>query len=105
MSSIRKGTAKRQWSDFSYKLSDGECLKEVRDRNVAALKAVLTEYPGKNIVIGSHGTALSTVINYYDSSYGFEDFEKIRRVMPLIAEFVFGDDGKCVSINMFDPKK
>ena len=99
------GFAKRQWSDFSYKLSDGECLKEVRDRNVAALKKVLSEYPGKNIVIGSHGTALSTVINYYDSSYGFEDFEKIRRVMPLIAEFVFGDDGKCVSINMFDPKK
>ena len=27
---------KRQWSDFSYKLSDGECLKEVQDRNISA---------------------------------------------------------------------
>ena len=52
--------SKNQWNDFSYKLSDGECLQEVQDRNIAALQAVLRKYAGKNIVIGSHGTALST---------------------------------------------
>ena len=100
-----RGFARKQWSDFSYKLSDGECLKEVQDRNIAALKAVLSEYPGKNIVVGSHGTAISTIINYFDSSFGFEDFDNIRRVMPMIVEFVFDEDGKCVSISRFDPKK
>ena len=55
--------SKKQWSDFTYKLSDGECLKEVQDRNIAALTEVLEKYPGKNIVIGSHGTALSTILN------------------------------------------
>ena len=57
--------SKRQWSDFDYKLSDGECLNEVQNRNIAALNTVLETYQGKNIVIGSHGTALSTIINYY----------------------------------------
>jgi len=33
-------------------------------------------YEGKNIVIGTHGTALSTIINYYDSTYGYDDFER-----------------------------
>lgn len=94
---------KRQWSDFSYKLSDGECLKEVQDRNISALKGVLEKYPGKNIVIGSHGTALSTVINYFDRSFGYDDFEKIKNVMPWIVEFIFDEDGKCIGINRYNP--
>jgi len=35
-------------------------------------------YEGKNIVIGTHGTALSTIINYYDSTYGYDDFERMK---------------------------
>ena len=27
------------------------------------------DYKGKNIVIGGHGTALSTIINYFDTSF------------------------------------
>ena len=26
--------SKKQWEDFSYKLSDGECLEEVQSRNI-----------------------------------------------------------------------
>ena len=81
--------SKAQWADFNYKLSDGESLNEVQSRNISALKNVLDKYKGRNIVIGSHGTALSTVINYYDNSFGYENFEKIRMVMPLIVEFTF----------------
>lgn len=94
--------SKRQWSDFNYKLSDGECLNEVQARNITALNIVLETYQGKNIVIGSHGTALSTIINYYASSFGYEDFEKIRFVMPWIVEFVFDTDKKCVEINKYN---
>lgn len=93
--------SRRQWDDFSYKLSDGECLKEVQERNISALNEVLSRYSGKNIVIGSHGTALSTVINYYDPSFGFADFDKIRFVMPWIVEFVFDDKGSCTEINKY----
>lgn len=91
--------SQNQWNDFSYKLSDGECLQEVQDRNIAALQAVLRKYTGKNIVIGSHGTALSTIINYYNNSFGYNDFEKIKSVMPWIVEFVFDEDTKCLEIN------
>ena len=74
--------SKKQWEDFEYKLSDGECLREVRERNINALKQVLDRFLDKTIVIGSHGTALSTIINYFDKSFGYEEFEKIKKKMP-----------------------
>ena len=55
----------------------------------------------KNIVVGSHGTALSTIINYYDKSFGYSDFEKIRYLMPWIVEFTFEDD-ECIDIKKYN---
>jgi len=84
-----KGFSQQQWSDFDYKLSDGESLREVQNRNISALKQVLTEYDGKTVVVGSHGTALSTILQYFNPSFGYEDFDKIRPLMPWIVQFTF----------------
>ncbi|SMC22214.1 2,3-bisphosphoglycerate-dependent phosphoglycerate mutase [Clostridium acidisoli DSM 12555] len=65
------GFSQRQWEDFNFKLSDGESLNEVQERNIKALKKVLKKFYGKKIVIGTHGTALSTIINYYESAFGY----------------------------------
>lgn len=92
-----RGFSMSQWADFNYKLSDGESLREVQDRNIQALHEVLNQYEGKNIVIGSHGTALSTIIHYYDNTYGFKDFDKIIGLMPWIVKFTF-DGTHCMSI-------
>lgn len=98
------GFCKRQWADFNYKYTDGETLAEVQKRNILALKQVLEQFDNKNIVIGSHGTALSTIINYYDPTYGFEDFDKIRQLMPWIVKLTFV--GKKLidmeSVNVFE---
>lgn len=92
---------KKQWDDFSYKLSDGESLAEVQERNIAALNKVLEEHNGKTIVVGSHGTALSTIVNYYDSSFGYAEFEKIRGLMPWVVEFRF-EGTECVEIKQYN---
>lgn len=93
--------SKKQWEDFSYKLSDGECLAEVQSRNISALKETLETYKGKNIVVGSHGTALSTIINYYDKTFGYSDFNEIRHLMPWVVEFTFEED-VCVGIQKYN---
>ena len=94
---------KRQWSDFSYKLSGGESLSEVQERNIRALKHVLKKYKGKTVVVGSHGTALSTIINYFDNTFGYEDFVKIQSLMPWIVKFIFSDETmqEMEKINLF----
>lgn len=91
----------RQWTDFSYTFSDGECLAKVQGRNIAALKEILTKYKNKRIVIGTHGTALSTIINYYDHTYGFEDFMSMINIMPWVVKMSF-DENTCVKIEKID---
>lgn len=87
--------------DFDYKLSDGESLREVQNRNLNALSEVLCLYEEKNIVIGTHGTALSTIINYYQNTYGYNDFEKIRMLMPWIVKMHFKNN-ECLNITKID---
>lgn len=82
-----------QWGDFSYTFSDGECLAEVQERNIAALNEVLKKHKAKNVVIGTHGTALSTIINYYDPEYGFEDFMAMVDILPWVVKMYFDDNG------------
>ena len=95
--------ARRQWQDFSYKLSGGESLEEVQERNIKALQTVLNSHKGENIVIGTHGTALSTILHRYDSSFGYEAFCNIKNIMPWIVRFVFDDQANCVRIH-YDKK-
>ncbi len=96
-----KGFCKKQWGDFNYKLTDGESLNEVQKRNIKALDEVLEKYNNKNIVIGSHGTALSTIVNYYDNNFSYENFDAIVGVMPWVVKFIF-EDKKCISIEEID---
>ncbi len=91
----------RQWNDFNYKLSDGECLSEVQKRNISALSFVLRQYKNENVVIGTHGTSLSTIINYYDSTFGYSDFMRIKSLMPWIVKMVF-DGEHCTIIEQYD---
>lgn len=94
--------SQEQWKDFSYKLPGGECLKDVQERNISALLDCIRKYKGKQIVIGGHGTALSTILNYYDRSFGYDDFEEIKEKMPWIVEFQYDDALNCCQIRRHD---
>lgn len=95
------GFARRQWGDFDYKLSDGESLGETQRRNLRALSQVLERFAGKTVVIGSHGTALSTIIHHFRPGFGFGEFDRIRPVMPWIVHFTF-DGNLCVNVEEYD---
>jgi L-ribulokinase len=75
---------KAQWEDFDYKLANGESLREVQQRNISALTSILEKHRGKSIVVGTHGTALSTIINYFRPDFGHDAFISIIDKMPYI---------------------
>ncbi|MBE5802015.1 MAG: histidine phosphatase family protein [Clostridiales bacterium] len=85
-----------QWEDFSYHIMDGECLASVQQRNVAALQRALCKYAGETIAIATHGTALSTILNYYDPNWGYDSFMRILDVMPYVVRLDFDESGKRV---------
>lgn len=89
---------KKRWNDFTYAEENGECLKSVQDRNTEALGDILTNYKGKTIVIGTHGTALSTILNKYNSMYDYDYFLRIVNWMPYVVEAKFSGD-KLIKIS------
>ena len=78
-----------QWNDFEYKLNNGETLNEVQCRNIRELHRILMENNEQNIIIGTHGTALSTIINYYDKNFDYSSFDKVKNIMPWIVYIEF----------------
>ncbi|MBP1040701.1 histidine phosphatase family protein [Vagococcus sp. BWB3-3] len=92
--------AYRQWQDFSFKLEHGESLAEVQSRSIRVMSTLLTDYSEKTLLIGTHGTALSTIINYYDQKFGFAEFNAIKAMMPWIVKMSF-DGNHCVNIESF----
>lgn len=81
--------AKSQWSDFDFKLPGGESLQETQARNIRALHVLLEKHPDESIVVGGHGTAISTIMNYFDPAFSYEDFVRIQKRMPFVLLFRF----------------
>lgn len=83
------GMFQKRWENHDYHEEGGESIGMVQGRNIEALKEILEENNGKNIVIGTHGTALSTIMNYYNPEFGCKDFLRIIDWMPYIVEMDF----------------
>ncbi len=82
--------AEKQWADFNYKEISGESLKEVQDRNIIEIKKILEQHKNESIVIGTHGTSLCSILNYYDKNkIDFEYFKSMSAKMPFCIELNF----------------
>ncbi len=83
------GMFQKRWADHNYHEDGGESIAMVQERNMEALNEILSDNADKNIVVGTHGTALSTILNFYDNNFGCEDFWRIIDWMPYIVELDF----------------
>lgn len=88
---------RKRWADFSFHEDGGESIGMVQERNIASLKEILVANEGKNIVIGTHGTALSSILNYYNPQFNCDDFLRIVDWMPYIVELDFEGE-ECVGV-------
>jgi 2,3-bisphosphoglycerate-dependent phosphoglycerate mutase len=79
----------KRWEDFNFCEEGGECMASVQKRNIEALNELLAEHKDENIVIGTHGTALSAIINYYDPGFNCDGFKRIWFWMPYIVRMDF----------------
>ena len=83
---------RRRWADFEFHEEGGESIGSTQQRNIAALWDILRRHSGQTVLVGTHGTALSTIINYFDNSFGCEQFLRIIDYMPYIIRLTF--DGR-----------
>lgn len=86
------GMVQKRWADHDYHEEGGESIAMVQKRNMEALNSILSAHQNKEIVVGTHGTALSTILNFYDNDFGCGDFLRIIDWMPYIIELDFEGD-------------
>ncbi len=91
------GMFEKRWADLDYHEENGESIGTVQKRNIAALTEILKNNSGKNVVIATHGTALSSILNFYNSEFGCKDFLRIIDWMPYIIELDFSEE-KLLSV-------
>lgn len=94
---------RRRWADFDWHEAGGEPLREVQARNVAALADILAANPGRTLVIGTHGTAFSTILNHFLPAFGCDDFLRIIDWMPYVIRLTFAgqrlvDQRECLHV-------
>lgn len=86
------GMFEKRWADHDYHEENGESINMVQRRNIEALTEILLKNKGKSIVIATHGTALSTILNYCHPAFGCKDFLRIIDWMPYVIELDFDGD-------------
>lgn len=92
-----KDLFRMRWADKTWHEEGGESISMVQRRNVEALRELLENRSGQTIVIGTHGTALSAIMNYYRPEFGVEDFLRIIDWMPYLVELDFeGQELKAI---------
>lgn len=86
------GMFHKRWADHNYHEEGGESIAMVQKRNMRALTEILRDNIDKEVVVGTHGTALSTILNFFDKSFGCDDFLRIIDRMPYVIELDFEGD-------------
>ena len=92
----------KQWKNRNFKLETGESLSEALDRFRTGLDKIreIVE-TGSSVVIVAHATVISLFLNSIDSSYGFEEFQKMTAPDIYYVEINDADENYfCKHINM-----
>ncbi len=80
---------RRLWAEPDFCDEGGETFLSCQRRNVSAVREILSRYPGGRVLIGTHGTALSTILQAYDPSFTVDSFFRIIDEMPYVIRLDF----------------
>ena len=84
-----KEHVRKMWNDLSGSVDGGESVKQLQDRNIRTLDSILRENEDKVVIVGTHGTALASIINYYDNAFSGDDFIGFVGKMPYVVRMKF----------------
>lgn len=85
--------SKKMWDDLTYSENGAESIRECQLRFMQALNKVAKEHLGEKILICTHGTPLGAVLKVMDSTFGYDEWTKIK--MPDVYKLVSsGTEGR-----------
>lgn len=81
---------KQSFLDVHYKLEGGESTREAQERSIPIIKEILKNDSLHSIAIGTHGNILTSILNYFDHSIGFNFWKYSSK--PDIYKVEFKDE-------------
>lgn len=57
----------------------GESNADCQSRSITVLKTILKEHMGKKIAMGTHGLVMTLMMNYFDSRYGLDFLDRLKK--------------------------
>lgn len=98
--------AEKQFTDFDYKLDNGESLNEVISRENKALTTILQKHKNQNIMIVGHSTAFAALLSVWcdinvTGNYKFKDeiFFDGKWIYCEMFKLTFDENNQLVKIN------
>lgn len=88
---------RHMFRDDNYHISGGESYNGIQERMIDALQMMVNDYANKTVVVNSHAFPISTVIEYFDSTFGYEDYCKVSEKSPYIVKLEFNGE-TCLSM-------
>ena len=82
-------------------LPGSESNAAAQGRALAAIQRIVNGHPGQAVVISTHGTLLTLILNGLDASYGFEFWRKMS--FPDLYEVELAGDAITRVVRLWDP--
>ncbi|KAB1197605.1 MULTISPECIES: histidine phosphatase family protein [Haloferax] len=79
------------WANPTASHPGGESHVEAQARGVAAVERLVDAYPGRHVVVGTHGTLMALVFNAFDPRYGYEFWTGLSTPDVYEATFIHGE--------------
>lgn len=92
---------KNSFIDINFKLDGGESTKDAQERSIPIIKEILYNDALQTVAIGTHGNILTAILNYFDSSIGFNFWKNSTK--PDIYKVEFNGE-KLISIDRISLK-
>lgn len=90
------------WGNPNFSFEGGESNDLAQKRGIQCIQHILTQYKGKNIVIGTHGNIMVLIMNYFDAQYGFDFWKELE--MPDVYKLSFVGE-KLISAKKMEVSK
>lgn len=69
----------QSFENLDFSLEGGESVREAQYRSLPIIFKIINDPQLKNVAIGTHGNIMTSIINYFDSTYGYNFWKSTQK--------------------------
>lgn len=69
----------KSFEDLDFRLEGGESVRETQYRSLPIIFKIIEKQNFKNVAIGTHGNIMTSILNYFDNSFGYDFWKSTEK--------------------------